>query len=294
MRIRQAKLSFNSQWENSFLRNVNLIRDSRVMLDKVKEKCLKEANKLIKPWRLAFWEPSLCMESVILWRFVLDPSLEFPHPRGAFLQTTFPNLPGWHCENGLHSPLALSGLWWWVQWTECGPIPKCIGSYLNRQDFRMWMDLEIGSFKRFCCFPSVPQSCLTLCDPIDWSTPCVPVLPYLLEFAQTHVHYVDHAIQPSHPLSRLMPSVFASIRVSSNESAFHIRWPKYWRFSFSLSPSNEYPELISFRIDWFDVLAVQGALRVFSSTTVQKHLFFGALPSLWSNSHIRTQLLIKT
>ena len=123
------------------------------------------------------------------------------------------------------------------------------------------MDLEIGSFKRFCCFPSVPQSCLTLCDPIDWSTPCVPVLPYLLEFAQTHVHYVDHAIQPSHPLSHLMPSVFASIRVSSNESALHIRWPKYWSFSFSISPSNEYSGLISFRIDWFDLPTVQGTLK---------------------------------
>ena len=203
MRIRQAKLGFNSQWENSFLRNVNLIRDSRVTPDKVKEKCLKhfglkEANKLIKPWRLAFWEPSLCMESVILWRFVLDPSLEFPPTRGAFLQTTCPNLPGWCCENGLYSPLALSGLWWWVLWTECGPNHKCIGSYLNPQDFRMWVDLEIVSFKRFCCCPSVPQSCSTLCDPMDWSTPRFPVLYFLLRLISIKlIMPSNHAISSS-------------------------------------------------------------------------------------------------
>ena len=91
-----------------------------------------------------------------------------------------------------------------------------------------------------------------------------------------------------HPLL-LLPSIFPRIRVFSNESALCIRWPKYWSFSFSISPSNEYSEFISLRIDWFDLLAIQGLSRVFSSTTVQKHHhFFGAHPSLWSSSDIHT------
>ena len=77
----------------------------------------------------------------------------------------------------------------------------------------------------------------------------------------------------------LLPSIFPSIRVLSNESALHIRWPKYWSFSFSISPSNEYPGLISFRMDWLDLLAVQWLSRVFSNITVEKHQFFGAQPS---------------
>ena len=78
-----------------------------------------------------------------------------------------------------------------------------------------------------------------------------------------------------HPLL-LLPSIPASIRVFSNESVLHVRWPEYWSFSFSISPSNEYSGLISFRMDWLDLLAVQGLSRVFSNTTVQKHQFFGA------------------
>ena len=84
----------------------------------------------------------------------------------------------------------------------------------------------------------------------------------------------------------LLPSIFARIWVFYSESALCIRWPKYWNFSFSTSPSNEYSGLISFRIDWLDLLAVQGLSRVFSSTAFQKHQFFGAQPSLWSNSYI--------
>ena len=88
-----------------------------------------------------------------------------------------------------------------------------------------------------------------------------------------------------HPLLRL-PSIFPSIRVFSNQPTLPIRWPKYWSFSFSSRPCSEYLGLISFRIDWFDGLSVQGTLRVFCNTTVRKHLLFGAQPSLWSNSHI--------
>ena len=109
-------------------------------------------------------------------------------------------------------------------------------------------------------FSSVTQSCLTLCHPVDCIMPGLPVHHQLLELAQTHVHRVGDAIQPTHPVSHplLLPSIFPSIRVFSNESVLCIRWPEYW--SFSISPSNEYSGLISFRIDWFDLLAVQGTL----------------------------------
>ena len=89
----------------------------------------------------------------------------------------------------------------------------------------------------------------------------------------------------------LPPSIFSNIRVFYNESVLHIRWPNYWSFSFSISPSNEYWGLISFRMDWFCLLAVQGLSRVFSNTTVQQHAFFGAQPSLWSSCHSRIWLL---
>ena len=96
---------------------------------------------------------------------------------------------------------------------------------------------------------------------MDCSTPGLPVHHQLPELTQTHVHWVSDAIQPSHPLCPfvLLPSIFASIRVFSSESVLCIRWPKYWNFS--ISPSNEYSRLISFRIDWFDLLAVQGTFK---------------------------------
>ena len=112
-------------------------------------------------------------------------------------------------------------------------------------------------------FSSVAQSCPTLCKPMNCSMPGLPVHHQLLESTQTHVHRVSDAIQPSHPLSfpLLLPSIFPSIRVFSNESALHIRWPKYWSFSFNISPSNEHLELIPFKMDWLDLLAVQRTLQ---------------------------------
>ena len=109
----------------------------------------------------------------------------------------------------------------------------------------------------------LPVSLPSLCDPVDGSTPGLPVLHCLPEFAQTHAHRVGDAIQPSHPLSSplLLPPILPSIRVCSNESVLCIRWPKYWSFSVSISPSNEYSGLISFRMDWLDLLAVQGTLK---------------------------------
>ena len=98
---------------------------------------------------------------------------------------------------------------------------------------------------------------------MDCSTPGFPVHHQLPELAQTHVHRVGDAIQLSHPLSPLLlpPSVFPSIRVFSNGSLLFIKWTKYWNFSLSISPSNEYSGLISFRMDWLDLLAVQGILK---------------------------------
>ena len=101
---------------------------------------------------------------------------------------------------------------------------------------------------------------LTLCDPMDYSMPGFPVHHQLLELAQTHVHRVGDIIQPSHPLSflLLLPSIFPSMKVFSSKSVLHTRWPKYWSYSFSISPSNEHLGLISFRIVWLDLLAIQG------------------------------------
>ena len=112
-------------------------------------------------------------------------------------------------------------------------------------------------------FSSVTQSCPTLCNPIDCSMPGLPVHHQLLEFTQTHT---IESVMPSnhlilcHPLL-LSPSIFPSIKVFSNESALPIKWPKYWSFSFSIRPSNEYSGLISFKMDWLDLLAVQGTLK---------------------------------
>ena len=115
-------------------------------------------------------------------------------------------------------------------------------------------------------FSSAIQSCPAPWNPMDCTMPGFPVHHQLLEIIQIHVHQVGDDIWPSdhlilcHPLL-LLPSIFPSIRVFSNESVLHIRWPKYWNFSFSISPSKEHPGLISFRMDLLDLLAVQGTLN---------------------------------
>ena len=129
--------------------------------------------------------------------------------------------------------------------------------------------------------------CPTLCHPMDCSTPGLPVhhnsqSPLKLMSIKSVMPF-NHLILCC-PLL-FLPSIFPSIRVFSNESALRIRWPKYWSFSFNISPSNEHPGLISFRMD---SLQSKGLSRVFSNTTVQKHQFFGAQPSSQSNSHIHT------
>ena len=121
-----------------------------------------------------------------------------------------------------------------------------------------WVGEKFNAELGCCC--SVAQSCPTLCDPRDCSTPGPPVHHQFPELAQTHVHQVSDAIQPFHPLQSPSPPALnlSQYKVFSNESALHIRWPKYWSFSFSISPSSEYSGLISFRMDWFGLLAVQG------------------------------------
>ena len=120
---------------------------------------------------------------------------------------------------------------------------------------------------------------------MDRSMPGLPVHQHLPESTQIHVHQVNDAIQPSHSLLSpcpllLLPSIFLSIRVISTDSALRIRWPKYWSFSFNISPSNEHPTLISFRMDWLDLLAIQGTLKSLlqhhSSITsiLQRSVFF--------------------
>ena len=124
-----------------------------------------------------------------------------------------------------------------------------------------------------CCW--VPRSSSNLCNPMDCSTRSFPVLHYLLELTQTHVHWVGDAIQPSHPLSSLLllPSIFPSIRVFSNESVLHIMWPKDWSFSFGICSSNDYSGLISFRMDWLVLLAAQETLKSLLPHHSSKALF---------------------
>ena len=130
---------------------------------------------------------------------------------------------------------------------------------------------------------------------MDCRMPGFPVLHYFREFDQTRDDWVDEAIQPSHPLLPLLllPSISPSIKIFSNKWALPIRWPKYWRFSCSIRPSNENSGLIFFGIDWFNLLQCKGLSRVFSSITIQKQQLFNTQPSSWSNSYIRTWLLGK-
>ena len=148
-------------------------------------------------------------------------------------------------------------------------------------------------FKLCCC--SVPKSRPNLCNPVDCSSPgflCTSLSPWV---CLNSCSLTLDAIQASHSLLPLFlwPSIFPSIRVFSNESALHIKWPKYWIFSFSISPSNEFSGLISFRMDWLDVLAVPGTLKSLLQHHSMKASVLYTQPSLWSKSHINTWLLEK-
>ena len=123
-----------------------------------------------------------------------------------------------------------------------------------------------------------------------WNAVCQTSLFFTISWSLLKLMFIELVMPSNHlvlccPLL-LLSYVFPSIRVFSNESALHTRWPKYWNFSFSISPFNEYSGLISFRIDWFDVLAVQRTLNSLLQQDSSKHQFFSTQPSLWSNSRI--------
>ena len=161
-----------------------------------------------------------------------------------------------------------------------GSLPTCRKLRLHC-DCWLWVYFLSLLRDRECCC-SVSKSCLTLCNPLDYSTSGFPVHHHLLEFAQTHVNWIGDSIQSSHPLSSPSPPAF---HLSQHQGLFQWVcflhwWPKYWSFRFTISPSNEYSELISFRMDWLDLLAVQGTLKNLSNTTLQKHQFFSTQLSL--------------
>ena len=137
-------------------------------------------------------------------------------------------------------------------------------------------------------FSSVTQSCPTLCDPMDCSMTGFPVHHQLPELTQTHVHWVSDGHESVHLIlchHLLLPSIFPSIRVFSNESVLHIRWPNYWSLIFSNSAPNEYSGLISFRMDWLDLLAVQGTLKSLLQCNSSKASY------LWRSAFFMVQLL---
>ena len=155
-----------------------------------------------------------------------------------------------------------------------------------------WLPCRTSTFL-LCC--SASQSCSTFATP--WTASCQASLSFTIFQSLLKLMPIESLMPSSllilcHPLL-LLPSIFPSIRVFSNESVLCIRWPKYWSFSFNISPSNEYSGLIFFRMDWLDLLEVQGTLRLFSNNIVQKHQFFGAQLSSQSNSYIHSWPLEK-
>ena len=181
---------------------------------------------------------------------------------------------------------SLSSVWLLATpWTAAYQAPPSMG--FSRQEYWSGVPLPsplISLDASYCC--SVTQLFLTLCNPMDCNMPGFPVLHYPLEFAQTHVHWVSDAIQPSHLLSAPSPPAFnlAQHQGLSNKSVLRIRWPKYWSFSFNTSLSNKYSGLISFRIDWFDLRAVQGTLK----SLLQHHSSKASI--LWLSAFFMVQL----
>ena len=187
--------------------------------------------------------------------------------------------------------IGLKIYWTWSRPSKQDPVSPTV-SLSHQEAFISLLSLSIRRQ-----FSSITWLCPTLCDHMDCSTPGLPVYHQLLEFTQTHVHWVGDAIQLSHPLSSPSPPTF---NLSQHQGLF--KWvssshqvAEVLEFSFSISPSNENSRLISFRMDWLDLLAVQGTRvsRVFSNTTVQKHQFFTlsflysptriSIPNYWKN-----------
>ena len=182
------------------------------------------------------------------------------------------------------------GLWMWELRARSSfhgfPLGTCLPLPFHSH-LLMLLSLALYILTWLFQFSSVSQSCLALCNPVDCSTPGLPVHHELLESTQTDVHWVGDAILPSHPLLSpllLLPPIPPSIRVFSNESALCMRWPKYWSFSFSIGPSNEHPGLIFFRMDWLDLLEVQGTLK----SLLQHHSSEASI--LWRSAFLIVQL----
>ena len=174
---------------------------------------------------------------------------------------------------------------WWTC-TLVWPLWNTVWSFFKK------LKIELA----FCCWwCSVTKLCSAVCDSMASSTPSFPVLHYLLEFAQTHIHWVSDAIPPSHPLSPPSPPTLSllSIKFFSNELALCIRWPKNWNIIFSISSSNKFQCWFPLRLTGLISLLPKGFSRVFTSTTIQKHQFFSAQPPLWPSSHIQIWLLEK-
>ena len=175
---------------------------------------------------------------------------------------------------------------------QATPEVHALSDFTFHSHFHMgWFMSSITHNKHFCW--SVAKLCPTFAN--QWTAahqalPSSTISQSLLKFISIESVKLSNPLILCYPFF-LLPAIFSSIRVFSNESVLHIKWPKFW--SFNISPSNEYSVLIPFRIDWFDLLLSKGLSRTFSSTTVWKHQFFGAQSSLWSNSHICTWLLKK-
>ena len=164
-------------------------------------------------------------------------------------------------------------------------------SVLDNEVYSLWSCLLLQNVSSLVQFS---QSCLTLCDPMDCSTPGFPSFTNsqsVLKLMSIESVMPSNHLIPSCLL--LLPSIFPSIGVFSYESVLHIRWPKYWSFSFSISPSSEYSGLISFRMDWLGLLAVQGTLKSLLQHHSLKASILWCQPSLRSNSHICTWLMEK-
>ena len=168
---------------------------------------------------------------------------------------------------------------------EAGGLPS-LGSHRVGHDWSYLAAYILNVYYTYISVQLVAQLCPTLCDPMNRSMPGLPVHHQLPESTQTHVYRVRDAIQtshPRHPLLLLTP-IPPSIRVFSNESSLCMRWPKYWSFSFSISPSKEHPGLISVRMDWLDLFAVQGTLR----SLLQHHSSKASI--LWHSAFFTVQI----
>ena len=159
-------------------------------------------------------------------------------------------------------------------------------------DVRYWSTFSFSFFSFFCMSVEFQLLSRVQFFVTPWTAVYKASLSITNSWSLLRLRSIESVMPSNHLIlchpPILLPSIFPSIRVFSSESILRIRWPKYWSFSFSIRPSNEYSELISFRIDGFDLLAAKGRSRVFSNTTVQKHQFFSAQLSFWFNSHIHT------